>query len=58
MGINNKHHYTNYSDECVRDGVGCDGYIPNHYDAACDCPCHGDHAPVFITEQDVKEWHS
>ena len=56
----NPHHYTQVSDVCADDGVGCDGY---EYDAqggnatACDCPCHGDHAPVFETNDDVREWH-
>ncbi len=40
-----------YSDTCLRgDGLNCDG--------DCACPCHGDHAPEFLTAQDVIEWHA
>lgn len=62
MGINNKDHYTNLSDECVRDGVNCDGSIFHHRrqqdtGVNCDCPCHGNHAPIFHTTEDVQQWH-
>jgi hypothetical protein len=58
MGYNNPHHYTNYSNECVADGAGCDGFIPEFEGLACDCPCHGPYAPDFVTDEDVRQWHA
>jgi hypothetical protein len=44
-----------HSDECMDDGVGCDGQCGcGEY---CDCHCHGDTAPMFETDDDVREWH-
>jgi len=63
MGINNPHHYTNYSDACADDGVGCDGYIyperpwQSHSEVPCDCACHGERAPEFLDDDAVREWH-
>jgi hypothetical protein len=41
-----------YSDVCLRgDGLNCDS-------SDCACPCHGEHAPNFLTAQEVIEWHT
>ena len=53
-------HWKKLSDACWDDGVGCDGA---EYDGGgavvggCDCPCHGDSAPFFATNEDVRIWH-
>lgn len=61
MGINNPHHYTNYSDECAKEwGVNCDGTIYDDWDlpvVECDCSCHGFRAPIFVTVEDVESYH-
>ena len=57
MGINNRHHYTNYTDACASDGVGCDGFFEDgHHE--CDCVCHGEYAPEFNTNDDVVAFHT
>lgn len=44
-----------FSHECMNDGVGCDGTC--ECGTECNCKCHSDWAPDFITNEDVKEWH-
>lgn len=43
--------FTEYSEICLRgNGVGCDG-------GSCLCPCHGEYAPNFQSNEEVAEWH-
>jgi hypothetical protein len=42
--------FNEYSETCYYgNGVGCD--------EVCLCPCHGAHAPNFLTNEQVMEWH-
>lgn len=52
-------HWKQLSDVCADDGVGCDGYEYGEVGGPtpCDCPCHSVHAPMFITNDDVRKWH-
>ncbi len=59
----NPHHWTQVSDICGEDGVGCDGWEYESNGVAvggptrCDCPCHGNYAPNFENYEAVKAWH-
>jgi hypothetical protein len=60
----NPHHWTQVSDICGEDGVGCDGSeyesngVEHESPIHCDCPCHGEHAPNFANDDEVREWHA
>lgn len=45
-----------HSERCMDDGVGCDGTCETH-EIECECACHGNYAPDFITDDDVRKYH-
>jgi hypothetical protein len=43
------------SDECLDNGLGCDGYGADGQ--WCSCRCHTEESPEFYTYEHVIRWH-